>query len=197
MKTQIKSLLVALAITCVLASAGFAQQMTGPQTRIDAPVQTQTQQYVLPGVQPIQPVPQNSFYFGMRVVLKRNGWGQTTLQVVEVTPGSPAQQAGLEYGDEIRRVNGRGFKFANDSFDAVRMINQFVLTPVFGGPAPAGGAGGVTALVIGPMPSPNPVARMVVRNVRNGQDVIVNVYPARVGGGGAPAVAAAVMSAGG
>lgn len=191
MKTQIKSLFVAIVATCVLTSAGFAQQIVTPQTVPNAAVQVQPQPYVMPGGQPIQ---QNPFYFGMRVVLKRDGWGRATLQVVEVTPGSPAQLAGLELGDEIRRVNGRGFKFANDSFDAVRMINQFVSTPVLNGPAPAGG---VAALVIGPVPSPNPVARMIVRNVRNGQDVSVNVFPHRVGGGGAPAVATAAMSAGG
>ena len=194
MKTQIKSLFVAIVVTCVLTSVGFAQQMTTQQTVIEPQVQAQTQQYIMPGAQPIQ---QNPFYFGMQVVLKRDAWGRTTLQVTSVTPGSPAQRAGLEYGDEIRRVNGRGFRFANDSFDAVRMINQYVMMPVYGGPAPA--SGGAPAILLSPMPTPNPMARMVVRNVRNGRDVIVRVYPTRVGGGGggAPAVAAAAVSAGG
>jgi membrane-associated protease RseP (regulator of RpoE activity) len=193
MKTQIKSLFVAIVATCVLTTVGFAQQMMTQQTVIEPQVQTQTQQYVMPGVQPIQ---QNPFYFGMNVELKRDGWGRTTLRVVGVTPGSPAQRAGLEFGDEIRRVNGRGFRLASDSFAAVRMINQYVMTPVYGGPAPA--SGGAAALLISPMPTPNPVARMVVRNVRTGRDVIVKVFPTRVGGGGgAPAAAAAVVSAGG
>lgn len=91
MKTQIKSLLVAIVATCVLTSAGFAQQITVQQSAVEPQVQAQTQQYVMPGVQPIQ---QNPFYFGMNVVLNRDRWGRTTLQVTSVTPGSPAQLAG-------------------------------------------------------------------------------------------------------
>ena len=181
MKTQIKTLCVAIAVTGLLGVSAMAQQIPA-QTQQRAMIQGgQTQALVQPGVQPIQ---QNPFYFGMQIELRRNNWGRTTLRVVGVTPGSPAQMAGLEYGDEIRRVNGRGFRFATDSYHAVRMMNQFVVSPVTGGPAPA------VAMVVGPGAPPNPIARMVVRNVRNGQDVIVNVYPTRVGGG-APAVAAA------
>lgn len=199
-KTRIKSLIGAVVITCVLGSIAVAQQ-PGAQAMIQQPAvgnqNGQVQAYVQPGVQPsfIQPIQQNPFYFGMQVELKRDSWGRTTLRIVGVTPGSPAQRAGLEYGDEIRRVNGRGFRWATDSFDAVRRLNQFVSNSGFGGPAPA--TAGAAAMVVGPMPSPNPIARMVVRNVRNGMDVHINVFPTRIGGGGGAPAAAAAMSAGG
>jgi len=192
MKTQIKNLIAAIVATCVLGSVGFAQQ---PQSVLEQQA-GQAQAFVQPQIQVqphVAPIQQNPFYFGMNVELKRDRWGRTTLRIVGVTQGSPAQQAGLEFGDEIRRVNGRGFRVAINSFDAVRMVNQFVTGPVFGGPAPA-----AQALTISPYPSPRPIARMVVRNVRTGQDVIVKVFPTRVGyGGGAPAVAAAAVTAGG
>lgn len=194
MKTQITNLLVAVVATFALASVGSAQQTTIQQPEIQTRVMP-VQQYVQPGVQPIQ---QNPYYFGMSVAINRDSWGRTTLRIVNVTPGSPAQLAGLELGDEIRTVNGRGFRFATDSFDAVRRMNQYVITPAFGGggPAPAVASGVVAAYV--QLPNPNPIARMVVRNVRNGQNVIVNVRPTRVGGGPiAPAAAAAVVSADG
>ncbi|QEG22954.1 PDZ domain-containing protein [Mariniblastus fucicola] len=196
MKTQIKNLISAIVVTCVLSSAGFAQQMTVQQPAVQVEggqAQAFVQPRVLPYVQP--PMQQNQFYFGMRVVLKRDGWGRTSLRVVDVTPGSPAQRAGLEFGDEIRRVNGRGFKFANNSFDAVRMINQYVANSGIGGPAGPGAP--AMAVMVSPLPSPTKVARMVVRNVRTGHDVVVNVYPTRIGGGGGGAPAAAAMSAGG
>ena len=199
MKTQIENLIAAIVATCVLGSVGFAQEMTiqEPQTVLEQQA-GQAQAYVQPQVQVqprVAPIQQNPFYFGMNVELNRDRWGRSTLRIVGVTPGSPAQQAGLEFGDEIRRVNGRGFRMAHDSFDAVRMVNQFVSSPVYGGPAPAAPA--VQALTVPPYPSPRPMARMVVRNVRTGRDVIVNVFPTRVGyGGGAPAVAAAMQAGG-
>lgn len=130
------------------------------------------QQTVLPGPY-VRPVPRNPYYFGMNVVLKRDRRGRTTLMVVGVTQGSPAQNAGLEYGDEIRTVNGRGFESAVDSYDAVRLVNQYVGYPVhFGGPAPAA--------AMRTHPVRNQAAHMVVRNVRNGRDVTVTVYPTPV-----------------
>ena len=91
----------------------------------------------------------------------------------------------MEIGDEIRRVNGRGFHYATDSYDAVRKLNQYVLGS--GQVAPA--SGGAQALVVGP-PQVSAIAHMIVRNVRNGQNVSLNVYPTRIGGGVAPAISA-------
>ena len=52
---------------------------------------------------------QNPYYFGMNVQLVRDGSGQSALQVVRVTPGGPAQFAGLEPGDHILTQNGQNF----------------------------------------------------------------------------------------
>lgn len=183
MKTQITNL--SLAIAVIASSVAFTSEANAQQ-RAAVPQTGQAQTYVNPGVMPIQ---QNPFYFGMNVELKRSNWGGTTLRVVSVTPGSPAHQAGLEIGDEIRRVNGRGFHNATDSFDAVRKLNRYVVGT--NRPAPAA-SGAAAALVIGP-PQVSSIAHMIVRNVRNGQNVSLNVYPTRAYGVGAPAA----MSAGG
>ena len=183
MKTQITNLLVALVATLSINAVANAQ--TGDAQVGGAQVSGQQQAYVMP------PQSQNPYYFGMNLELIRS-WNGTTLRVVSVSPGSPAQRAGLEIGDEIRTVNGRGFSAANDSFQAVSMMNQFVNV---GGPAPAAAAS-AQAFFISPPPMPQPIAQMVVRNVRNGQDVYVTVNPTRIGGypGPAPAAAASVGS---
>ena len=168
------------------------------ETVIEQPVQgipavgSEPQLYVrpeppLPFVQP-NPRP-NPYYFGMSVALKRDRWGRTTLRIVSVTAGSPAPNAGLEVGDEIRRVNGHGFQQSSDSRDAVRLMNSYVKNPVriFGGSAPA-----AAALTIAP---PSARAQMDVRNVRNGQDVSVNVYPTTMIGNGVAPAAPAVIPA--
>jgi S1-C subfamily serine protease len=195
MNTNLKAVIAIVATVFAVASASTvnAQQLqaTSPQLQVQPQV----------GQSWIQPPPaQNQFYFGVQVALKRNNWGGTTLQIVSVTPGSPAQIAGLEHGDEIRTVNGRNFNYATDSFDAVRLMNQFVTTPIVGAPgAPAVAAaiqgGAQAAYVPLPQPIPTPIARMVVRNVRNGQNVIVNVRPQQRGfAPGAPAAAATVQA---
>ena len=214
MKIEIKNLIAAIAVTFVLASVAFAQQPTivpwvieqpliqhpvvvqpsipqlPVETVIEQPVQgiqtvePQSQLYVRP--EPVLPLVQsNPYYFGMSVALKRDRWGRTTLRIVSVTAGSPVATAGLEIGDEIRRVNGHGFQQATDSFDAVRLMNSYVKSPVrtSGGPAPA------AALSFLPT---SPLAWMEVRNVRNGRDVSINVYPTTNGNGVAPAAPAVV-----
>ena len=182
MKTQItKTLTLAIAVIVGFAAStneANAQSVASPRTMV------QTQPYVQPQVAPI---PQNQFYFGINVELRQCQWNGTTLRIVGVTPGSPAHRAGLEIGDEIRRINGQGFGSAANSFDAVRLMNLFVAAG--SGPAPA--AGGAQAIVIGPPAPGPPVARMIVRNVRNGQNVSLTVYPTQVGGG-APAAAVTV-----
>lgn len=190
MKT-LTSMIVAIAATLTIAATSNAQQ----RAAVGFAVPPQQQAY-------IAPQQQNPFYFGMQLELVNTGW-QKTLRVVHVTWGSPAQRAGLEVGDEIRTVNGRGFQTAYDSFHAVRLMNQFTSS---GGGAPAaasgvaassgvGAASGAQAAWVGtwPRPAPQPIARMVVRNVRNGWDVPVTVYPTQRGGG-APAVSAAASS---
>ena len=182
MKTQITKTL-ALAIATIV---GFVAATSEANAQIvTAPNVGQPQVYVQPQVAPI---PQNQFYFGMNVELRHCQWNGTTLRIVGITPGSPAQQAGLEIGDEIRSINGQGFGNATDSYDAVRLMNLFVA--VGSGPAPA--SGGVGVAVVGPPAAGPPVARMIVRNVRNGQNVALAVYPTQVGGG-APAAAASVV----
>lgn len=199
MKAFAKLMILTVALTT--ASQAQAQQSTLVQPESNARVQGSQQCYVNPGVQP-QPQPQNPFYFGVNVQLMR-GYAGTTLRIVSVTPGSPAQRAGLEVGDEIRTVNGRGFKYATDSFDAVRRMNQYVTQSFVGGPAPATApaaaaavAPGVQAFVAPPQSSSN-VAMMIVRNVRTGGNVSVPVYPTprfptQPGFGPAPAAAATV-----
>jgi len=195
MNKNITNLVVAVVATFTLSAVANAQQQTFAQQDQSQRVQTQVLPYYVspPQVQP--PQPQNQYYFGMRLELNRNYSG-TTLRIVDVTWGSPAQRAGLEVGDEIRTINGRGFQYANDSFDAVAMMNRFV---EFGsGSAPAVAAAmpqGAQAYYVAP-PAPQPIARMVVRNVRNGQNVYINVIPEpRVFGGPAPAAAASAVVA--
>ena len=181
MKTQItKTLTLAIAVIVgFVASTNEAHAQSSPRIRV------QPQPYVQPQVAPI---PQNQFYFGVNVELRQCQWNGTTLRIVGVTPGSPAHQAGLEIGDEIRRINGQGFGSAANSFDAVRLMNLFVAAG--SGPAPA--AGGAQAIVIGPPAPGPPIARMIVRNVRNGQNVSLTVYPTRIGGVAPAATASAV-----
>jgi len=183
MKTIIRNTLLSFAA----AFAGFAMTAQAQQAAVaqQAPV---AQQYVMPGAPPqIQPH-QNEFYFGFSIQLISNGYSKT-LRIVSVTPGSPAHQAGLEIGDEICSVNGQGFSYARDSYEAANLLSRFVSpgNNVGGGPAPA-----ATALTIQqPYYAPQPIASMVVRNVRNGQPVSVMVRPTRrFVGGPAPAVAA-------
>ena len=184
MKTQIAKTL-ALAVSAIVGMVALTSEANAQGI---APSIIQTQPYVQPQVAPI---PQNQFYFGMNIELRQCQWNGTTLRVVGVTPGSPAHQAGLEIGDEIRQVNGSNFVSAVDSFDAGRLMNLFVTTG--SGPAPAA-SGGTQALVVGPVAPGPPVAQMIVRNVRNGQNVAVTVYPTPVGGiGGTPAATATVV----
>ncbi len=183
MKTLIKNTLFSFAALAV-AFAGFAMTAQAQQPTV-------AQQYVTPQVLPqVMPQiqPQSEFYFGISVQLISNGYNKT-LRIVSVTPGGPAQRAGLEIGDEIQSVNGQNFSYARDSFEAARMLSQFVSTSnVGGGPAPAVAA---TAAVGNQYYVPQPVASMVVRNVRNGQNVYVTVHPTRrFQGTPAPAVAA-------
>jgi predicted metalloprotease with PDZ domain len=191
MRTQIASLIVTLIATLAVNGIADAQNFA-PAPQQQTQIQQESQLYVAPVLPPVQ---QNQYYFGMNIQLKRT-WAGTTLMVLNVTPGSPAAQAGLEYGDEIRTVNGYGFGSARDSFHAVNMMNQFVNQFATSGPAPAATAspvpGQAAALTILP-PTPSPLAQLVVRNVRNGQNVQVIVRPQFRGGWGAPAAAAAVV----
>ncbi len=191
MKKNIAKLVVAVVATLTISAAANAQQQNLTQTEQNQTGPTQGQFFVSP--LQIQPPQQNQYYFGMRLELNR-GFNGTTLRIADVTWGSPAQRAGLEVGDEIRMVNGRGFQNASNSFDAVAMMNRFVDNNN-GAPAVAASAQGVQACYIAP-PTRRSTAQMVVRNVRNGQDVYVTVRPERRGFGGefgpAPAAAASV-----
>ena len=167
-------------------------QQTVPQQRFVQPGQ---ERLLLPPQGQIQP--QNPYFFGFNVVLVRD-WRQTRLRIISVTPGSPAQLAGLEIGDEIALVNGRGFRFAQDSFDAVRLLNQYVIDsfqPI--APAAAIASPGCRTRLLPPLPRPQSMARMLVRNVRNGQMVSVKVFPERVVPIDVAPAAAAQVAAGG
>ena len=201
--------MVATVLT-VLMSGGVQAQLNQLQTTdLGQPAQIQPTQPTQPqaavvGVQPQQrvapyvaPPAQNKYHFGMQLQLIR-GYAGTTLRVVSVTPGSPAYYAGLEYGDEIRTVNGQGFGHARDSFEAVAMMNRYVDAWISQpGPAPAVAAT-ASATVATTYYPPAPSAQMVVRNVRNGQDVFVTVRPTIKGWSGtapaAPAQASPAVS---
>ena len=202
MRTQIANLFVALVATLSFAATSNAQTLELPATpQIEQiPGQELMPQVVDQGQQLLSqpqaltllpPGPQisNPFYFGMRVELVRN-WGGASLRVVGVDYGSPAQMAGLEFGDEIRTINGRGFGMARDSYDAVRIMNQAM---AISGGVPMGPA---PAISVWPGPRPSPVGRLVVRNVRNGQNVGVTIRPMRRDNVGAPAAAAPVVAGG-
>lgn len=182
MKTTIKSTLLSLAALAATFTGGAieaqAQQLQGsPLVQTPQQIETTQQHYVAPVVAP-RPQPQNPYYFGFSIQLVPDGYGSKNLRIVSVTPGSPAQQAGLEVGDEIRSVNGMGFLHARDSFDGVNMLSQFVSATPVGGPAPAvAAAATATAQAYVVPPAAEPIANMNVRNVRNGQDVAVTVRP--------------------
>ena len=178
MKNSTKNTVFAVATiaiaTLVTAMAANESQAQGTKVRVQAPV-------TAPTVAP--PIGQN-FYFGMNVQIYRAPHGRTTLEIVSITPGSPAHRAGLEVGDQIRTVNGQGFRYARNSFDAVRMLNQYVSFNVGAVPAHA------SAHYVSHTPSKG-FANMIVRNVRNGQNVSVIVRPKLKGGFGGSAPAAA------
>ena len=206
MYQTVTTALIAGIIALATSSSSFGQLQHQEQVQIQTQTQTGPvgaaigpQQRVAPTVMPLPQPQQNPFYFGMHVQLMRGYYGGTTLRITSVDYGSPAWRAGLEIGDEIRTVNGRGFARARDSFEAVSMMNRAV--SFAGGTAPAAAAGVAASApaqaytVAYPMPRPQPLARMVVRNVRNGRNVLVNVTPREkfIGAPGpAPAAAATV-----
>jgi len=183
MNTKLIKAVFAIATICLLASSASAQN------------QIQAVQQAQPVVQQpyVQPPQADQFYFGVQVKLLRSSCGGARLRIVSVTPGSPAFRAGLEYGDEILTLNGRSFANAYDSFDAARLMSRFVNLgsgPLVGN---GGGAPAVAAAYVGLPTPPQPFAHMIVRNVRNGQNVSINVYPTprNLYGGPAPAAATA------
>ena len=180
-------------LALVTATVAVAQQPFGSLPKVQSMVQRllptepkfQTQppidRPVCPTTGPrVTPVT-NPYYFGMNVQLtpSYNGNG---LRVVNITPGGPAAVAGLEVGDEIQSVNGGQFHDVRDSFQAVSRMNSLVITtsyrPDFGGPAPAAAAA-ASSRYVNPnvVPAGQPVASMLVRNVRDGQFVQVTVHP--------------------
>ena len=217
MLAKFKKTFVAILFLGSFASLSWGQQHNsqirtlvppnGRSTQVVVPSQEtlpgSAQAFVQPGAEdrlllPPQLPPQNPYHFGFNVVLLRD-WNGTRLRIVSVTPGSPAQLAGLEVGDEILRVNGRGFRFARDSFDAVRLLNQHVIES-FEPSLPAVAAAitpGCRTRLIQPPGISRALARMVVRNVRNGQHVRVRVYPNRVVPVDVAPAAAAPVAAGG
>ena len=191
MRTQITTAIAMLIATVSTITSAQAQVYQGQFTPVQqVQPQVQVQPYVAPTHPPVAPPQQNQFYFGVNVHLNR-GYHGTTLRITSVTPGSPASVAGLEVGDEIRTLNGRDFNQASDSFHAVALMNSFVNYSSQPAPAAAAAIAQVQAYV-----SPQATAQMLVRNVRNGQNVWVNVYPQRRGWSGpAPAAAAPTYTA--
>ena len=121
------------------------------------------------------------WYFGMNVSLAElPGYGRV-LRVNSVTPGGPAQRAGLEYGDHIYMVNNARFDWANSNCDAINILQRAT------GSAPGGG-GIETRVVTRPG-----TARMQVVDIRTGQLTPVVCYPHFNGGvptgGGVPTAA--------
>ncbi|MDB4766796.1 PDZ domain-containing protein [bacterium] len=181
MKNSIKNTFFAIATiaiaTLVTGIAASECQAQDAEVRIQAPANVPT----------VAPPLSQEFYFGMHVQIHRIAYGRKTLEVVSVTPGSPAHQAGLEVGDRIRTVNGQGFRHARNSFDAVRLLNQHTIFNVITVPAHASAHHISHA-------HPKGYANLTVRNVRNGRNVTVIVRPKLKGGfgGSAPAAAAIV-----
>lgn len=201
MKTSIKNNVFAVAAIAIAAIVGgLAATQVQAQQQVQALPQAQSGQFVYqpPAVSPtvspavVPPVVQQ-YYFGMSIQLQYTAAGTPALRIVSVTPGGPAQQSGLEVGDEIQTVNGNGFFQARDSFDAVRLLSQYTLP----GNGPGTGvpvAATTTANTFYVPPTPaaaTGIASMVVRNVRDGRNVLVTVQPICKGGVGGPAPAAA------
>ena len=128
----------------------------------------------LTGIQDQTKQTTDRYYFGMDVSLKKDHQG-TTLLIRSVTPGSPAARAGLEAGDEIRSVNGRNFNITRNTAHAISILRQAVISSTQVRPGAMDQQGVFVADITGK--SPVPTATMVVRNVRNGQNVGVTVYP--------------------
>ena len=182
MKNSIKNTVFAIATiaiaTLVTGIAASESQAQDAKVRVQAPVTSPT----------VAPPLSQEFYFGMHVQIRSNPYGKTSLEIVSVTPGSPAHRAGLEAGDRIRAVNGQGFRYARNSFDAVRLLNQYVIFNIGAIPAHAS-AHHVSHT------SSKGYANMTVRNVRNGRNVTVIVRPKLKRGFGGPAPAAAAVVA--
>ena len=110
-------------------------------------------------------------------LVSRPGVGQVA-QVMSVVPGGPAATAGLEQGDEIVSVNGNRFPNMIGG-DIAQVLSSFVGRgqPQQAYPVQVDANG--KRLTVTRPGAGNPAAAMVVRNVRNGQNVQITVYPTR------------------
>ena len=134
----------------------FQLPKLGTQTR------PKTRPYPRPQTQPPHTRPKNipklpvikKNYFGMQVAMVSRPNLGLTMQVQSVTAGSPAANAGLEYGDEIVTVNGRAFT-TGDSNAAIQQLQQFTRS------------------------AHSTTHTLVVRNVQNGQLVQVPITPSK------------------
>lgn len=178
MKTSITKTCFAFASIAAFASV----IATGPQAAAQHGQRIQTQTRNETRVQVVDPDHryQPDFYFGIQFTLKRStdwhGRPRNTLLIHSVSYGSPAHRAGLEAGDEIRTVNGSGFNWAQGTHHANNLLNQYTSQGQFAGgdDGPIYTARAQTRYVD---PHAQPRAVMVVRNVRNGRDVVVTVKP--------------------
>lgn len=63
----------------------------------------------------------NQSYFGYVATYEAGPMEEGRIHVLQVHPSGPAEIAGLIAGDRIRKINGKGFQFAND----LEMIRSF------------------------------------------------------------------------
>lgn len=94
--------------------------------------------------------------FGMNVTLVQNG-NQRGLSITSVTPGSPAQRAGLQRGDVILSSNNVRFNHAMNDYQGVALLQQSVTR--------GGGGGGVPTVAMSTnsmYPNQHPAAVLLV-----------------------------------
>ncbi len=188
MSRQIITALVAVAVVATTAAveAGGCKKKVYPHPQpVIRPI-THPPVIVQPPV--VQPV-YNSYYFGMSVELHRTQHGQG-LRVANVTPYSPAWNAGLEIGDVIMYSNNQHFAYARDNQEGARMLQDSVSQG--GAPVPTAAATATTRLVSQPQASAQ--ASLYVLDSRTGQLTMVQAYPQVRGGGGAPVPTATALA---